>query len=88
MSLISICKVFSTISIVQLKYKKMQKEKKRSDREVENKIPKEESKNIPSLKELLAEEKDKNLRLFMSSKTLEKEQQEKVKHFPLQIKTF
>ena len=40
------------------------KKKKEVTEEVENKIPKEESKNIPSLKELLAEEKDKNLRLF------------------------
>ena len=37
---------------------------KKKKKEVEKKIPKEESKNIPSLKELLAEEKDKNLRLF------------------------
>ena len=40
------------------------KKKKEVPEEVENKIAKEESKNIPSLKELLAEEKDKNLRLF------------------------
>ncbi|MAO72004.1 MAG: nucleotide exchange factor GrpE [Flavobacteriales bacterium] len=40
------------------------KKKKEVTEEVEKKIPKEESKNIPSLKELLAEEKDKNLRLF------------------------
>ena len=37
---------------------------KKKKKEVEKKIPKEESKNIPSLKELLAEEKDKKLRLF------------------------